>query len=313
MRLGLLPLPKLATFRLTAEEKKRKRLEFLKEVFVTKDVKVDGMNRNLRHSEAQSDEEIFFSVAWVRAFNIREPIYLELCREFYATYEFDEVCTDDELQRLELYHVEELNEEGFDAYFQGGLRSDENFNARLECCIMITYGLCQRTTGYEKIQRNDLWLLSMFEDRHQNGYANVAWVIAKWMKRNGARSQRDSQICCGQFISKIARKSKVLTEETIRSLTPRVQRAPMQDLYERMGSMEIRQEAIERMEYIQSYHWDRYQGVFEHMVGVYSVPLLGDYKPPGYASPNTTSITSSIIHSNHHSSNMMMKRMSSVG
>ncbi|GJW39090.1 hypothetical protein Tco_0064935 [Tanacetum coccineum] len=190
---------------------------------------------------------------------------------------------------------------------------------------MITYGLCQRTTGYEKIQRNDLWLLSMFEDRHQNGYANVAWVIAKWMKRKGAGSQKDSQICCGQFISKIARKSRVLTEEIIRSLStpvycrdldrttlrelidsedrlipdipvddvprvaaqraPRVQRASMQDLYERMGSMEIRQEAIERMEYRQAYHWDRYQGVFEHMAGVYNVPLQGAYNPPGYAQP----------------------------
>ncbi|GJW80595.1 hypothetical protein Tco_0144570 [Tanacetum coccineum] len=149
--------------------------------------------------EAQSDEEIFFFVAWVRAFNIREPIYPELCHEFYATYEFDE----------------ELEEEGFDTYFKGGLRSDEKFNAREYWDLhlsrssitsvrflilrvlhkMITYGLCQRTTGYEKIQRNDLWLLSMFEDRHQNGYANVAWVIAKWMKRKGAGSQKDSQIC----------------------------------------------------------------------------------------------------------------------
>ncbi|GKE22758.1 hypothetical protein Tco_1434270, partial [Tanacetum coccineum] len=154
---------------------------------------------------------------------------------------------------------------------------------------MITYGLCQRTIGYEKIQKNDLWLLSMFEDRHQNGYANVAWVIAKWIKRKGDGSQKDSHICCGQFISKIARKSKVLIEETIHSLStpvycrdldrttlrelidfedrlipdipvddvqrvsaqraPRVQRASMQELYERMGSMEIMQEAIERMEY----------------------------------------------------------------
>ncbi|GKE39617.1 hypothetical protein Tco_1463022 [Tanacetum coccineum] len=137
--------------------------------------------------EAQFDEEIFFSVAW-----------------------FDKVCADDELQskkiisfrlggrthsltllefakRLGLYHAEELNEEGFDAYFQGVLHK------------MITYRLCQRMTGYEKIKRNDLWLLSMFEDRHQNGYANVAWVIAKWMKRKGAGSQKDSQICCGQF------------------------------------------------------------------------------------------------------------------
>ncbi|GKF96887.1 hypothetical protein Tco_0292708, partial [Tanacetum coccineum] len=133
----------------------------------------------------------------------------------------------------------------------------------------------------------------------------------------------DRQICCGQFISKIARKSKVLTEEIIRSLStpvyckdldrttlrelinpkdklipdipvndvprvaaqraPRVQRASMHDLYERMGSMEIRQEATERMDYRQSYHWDRYQGVFEHMAGVYNVSLQGTYNPPGYA------------------------------
>nr|GEW71186.1 hypothetical protein [Tanacetum cinerariifolium] len=43
---------------------------------------------------------------------------------------------------------------------------------------MITYGLCQRTTRYYKVQKNDLWLLSMLDARHQNGYANVAWVIA---------------------------------------------------------------------------------------------------------------------------------------
>ncbi|GJU38533.1 hypothetical protein Tco_1191490 [Tanacetum coccineum] len=46
-RLGLPPPPKLATFRLTAEEKKRKRTEFIKEVFLTKDVRVDGMDKNL--------------------------------------------------------------------------------------------------------------------------------------------------------------------------------------------------------------------------------------------------------------------------
>nr|GEW84367.1 hypothetical protein [Tanacetum cinerariifolium] len=104
-------------------------------------------------------------------------------------------------------------------------------------------------------------------------------------------------ICCGQLISKIARKSKVLTEEIVRTLStpvyyrdldrttlrelidsedrlipdilvndvprvatqraPRVQRASMQDLYKRMGSMEIRQEVIERMKYRHAYHWDR--------------------------------------------------------
>ncbi|GKE97717.1 hypothetical protein Tco_0021068, partial [Tanacetum coccineum] len=112
-----------------------------------------------------------------------------------------------------------------------------------------------------------------------------------WMKRKGAGTQKESQICCGQFISKIARKSRVLTDDVIRSLSaliycrdldmnllrdlidsegrlipkdpqpgvprvgiPRPLRASMQDLYDRMGRMEIRQEAIERIEYRQSYN-----------------------------------------------------------
>nr|GEY50443.1 hypothetical protein [Tanacetum cinerariifolium] len=45
-KLGLPPPPALVTFRMTAREKK-KRTEFLKEVFVTKDIKVDGMGKNL--------------------------------------------------------------------------------------------------------------------------------------------------------------------------------------------------------------------------------------------------------------------------
>ncbi|GKD90287.1 hypothetical protein Tco_1365794, partial [Tanacetum coccineum] len=285
--------------------------------------------------------EIFTSVAWIRAFNINEPIYAELCHEFYSTYEFDEVCADDELQtkkiikfrlggrahsltllefarRLGLYQAVELEEEGFNVYFEGGLRSDEHFNAQdywlsisreenlglsrshtstIKKPIlrvihkMITYGLCQRTTGYDKIQKNDLWLLSMFDAKHQNGYANVAWVIARWMKRKGAGTQKESQICYGQFILKIDRKYRLLTEDVdpqpgvLRVGIPRPPRASMQDLYDRMGRMEICQETIEQMEYRQSYHWDRYQEVFEHMDGVYSVPMQGAYNPPDYAQP----------------------------
>ncbi|GJT15086.1 hypothetical protein Tco_0873792 [Tanacetum coccineum] len=311
-----------------------------KDVIEMKSLEIDDMLR-IRVSEAESDEEIFTSVAWIRAFNINEPIYAELCHEFYSTYEFDEVCADDELQtkkiikfrlggrtysltllefarRLGLYQAVELEEDGFNVYFEGGLRNDDNFNAQdywlsisrednlglsrshtstIRNPIlrvihkMITYGLCQRTTGYDKVQKNDLWLLSMFDARHQNGYANVAWVIARWMKRKGAGTQKESQICCGQFISKLARKCRVLTEDVVRSLSapiycrdldttmlrdltdydgkfiledpqpgvprvgiPRPPRASMQDLYDRMGRMEIRQDAIERMEYRQSYH-----------------------------------------------------------
>ncbi|GJX34918.1 hypothetical protein Tco_0246475 [Tanacetum coccineum] len=328
--------------------------------------------KRIRVREAESEEDIFTSVAWIRAFNINEPIYAEHYHEFYSTYEFDEVCADDELQskkiirfrlggrahsltllefarRLGLYQAVELEEDGFNVYFEGGLRSDDNFNATYYWLSisreenlslfrshtstirnlilrviqkMITYSLCQRTTRYDKVQKNDLWLLSMFDARHQNGYANVAWVIAKWMKRKRDGTQKEIQICCGQFISKLARKCRVLTEDAVRSLSapiycrdldtttlrdlidsdgklipedpqpgvhrvgiPRPPRASMHDLYDRMGHIELRQDAIERMEYRQSYHWDRYHGVFEHMDRVYSVPLQGAYNPPGYAQP----------------------------
>ncbi|GJW37774.1 putative reverse transcriptase domain-containing protein [Tanacetum coccineum] len=134
------------------------------------------------------------------------------------------------------------------------------------------------STGYNKIQKNDLWMLSMFDARHQNGYVNVAWLIARWMKRKGAGTQKESQICYGQFIIKLVMKLRVLTDEVKRSLSalvyyrdldtitlrelinyegrlipedpqpdvsrvgiPRPSRASIQDLYERMGNMEIRQ------------------------------------------------------------------------
>nr|GFA60371.1 hypothetical protein [Tanacetum cinerariifolium] len=46
-KLGLHPPPALATFGMVPKEKKRKRTQFLKEAFVTEDIRVDGMNRNL--------------------------------------------------------------------------------------------------------------------------------------------------------------------------------------------------------------------------------------------------------------------------
>ncbi|GJU85395.1 hypothetical protein Tco_1292941 [Tanacetum coccineum] len=234
------------------------------------DGEIDDMLR-IRLREAGSDEEIFTSMAWIRAFNINEPIYAELCHDL-TLLEF--------ARRLGLYQAVELEEEGFNVYFEGGLRSDEHFNAQ-------DYW----TTMYDKVQKNDLWLLNMFDARHKNGYANVAWLIARWMKRKGAGTQKESQICCGQFISKIARKCRVLTEDVVRSLSapiycrdldtitlrdlidsegklipedpqlgvprvgiPRPPRASMQDLYDSMGRIEIRQEAIDQMEYRQSYH-----------------------------------------------------------
>ncbi|GKD45204.1 hypothetical protein Tco_1269849, partial [Tanacetum coccineum] len=84
---------------------------------------------------------------------------------------------------------------------------------------MITYGMCQRTTGYDKVQKNELWLISMFVAKHHNGYANVAWLMAKWLKRKGVGSQKDSMICYGQLITKMAKKMRLLIDEVLNSLS----------------------------------------------------------------------------------------------
>ncbi|GJV29745.1 hypothetical protein Tco_1386193 [Tanacetum coccineum] len=227
---------------------------------------------------ASTNEEIFTSKAWTNSFNIDELIYNELCHKFYSTYEFDEVCAADELRtkkiikfrlcgrafswtllefakRLGFYNSEEIEEEGFDVYFQGGLRSDEHFNAQ------------------------EYWLSISREEnltRHQNQIVNAAWLIARWMKRKGASSPKESMIYYGQFITKIAKRKNLLSEEVLNSLSalmyckafdtttfkelidyegrmilkapesgvPRVAitrppRASIHDLYERMSSMEI--------------------------------------------------------------------------
>nr|GEU90756.1 hypothetical protein [Tanacetum cinerariifolium] len=196
-------------------------------------------------------------------------------------------------RRLGLYQAVELEEDSFNVYFEGGLRIDDNFNAQdywlsisrednlglsrshtsaISNPIlrvihkMITYGLCQRTT---------------------------AWVIARWIKRKGAGTQKESQICCGQFILKLARNCMVLTKDVVRSLSASVyfrnlDSTTLRDLIDsegkliledpQMGRKEIRQYAIDGMEYRQSYHWDMYHEVFEHMAGVYSVLLIKEEK-----------------------------------
>ncbi|GJU07342.1 hypothetical protein Tco_1123772 [Tanacetum coccineum] len=182
----------------------------------------------IRLREVESNEEIFTSVAWIRAFNINKPIYAELYHEFYSTYEFDEVSANDELKtkkiikfrlggraynltlleftrRLGLYHADGLEEDGCNVYFEGDL---------------------------DTITLRDL------------------------IDSKGKLILKDPQ----PGVPRVG--------------IPRPPRASMQDLYNRIGRMEIRQEAIERMEYRQSYHWDRpIRRIHQGRYGV-SVPAL---------------------------------------
>nr|GEX74846.1 hypothetical protein [Tanacetum cinerariifolium] len=144
------------------------------------DVEIDDMLR-IRLQEVGSDEEIFTSVAWIRAFNINELIYTKLFHEFYSTYEFDEVCADDELQTKKII-------------------------------------------------------------KHQNGYANVAWLIARSLSAPVYCRDLDMTTLRELFDSE----SRLIPEDpqpgVPRVCIPRPPRASMQDLYDRTGRIEIRQE-----------------------------------------------------------------------
>ncbi|GJZ14654.1 putative ribonuclease H-like domain-containing protein [Tanacetum coccineum] len=195
--------------------------------------------------EMRGEDEILTSKAWRHAFDISEPIYTELCHEFYATYEFDEEVTDEELMSnklikfrlggcahsltiLEFAHHLGLISSKYGLILSRSLaRTIEDHVLRVLQKI-ITYGLCQRTTGYDKVQRNELWLMSMIGAKNREGYANVAWLIAKWIKRKGFETQKESMICCRQFMTSNA-------PGVHRAIVPRPLRHTITDLYDRIG------------------------------------------------------------------------------
>ncbi|GJV22471.1 hypothetical protein Tco_1371491, partial [Tanacetum coccineum] len=245
------------------------------------DGEIDDMLR-IRLRKAESDEEIFTLMAWIRSFNIKRPIYAELCHKFYSTYEFDEVCANDELQtkkiikfrlggraysltllefaqRLGFYHADELEEDGFNVYFKGGLRSDEHFNA-LNYWLSISreenLGLSRSHTSTIRnpILRTPKWVCKC-----SLGDCKMDEEERSWHSKGESNLLDLDTITLRDLIDS---DGKLILEDpqpgVPRVGIPRPPRASMQDLY---------------------------QGVFEHMDGVYSVPMQGAYNPPGYAQP----------------------------
>ncbi|GJT29766.1 hypothetical protein Tco_0910041 [Tanacetum coccineum] len=208
---------------------------------------------------AGTNEEIFASEAWSNAFNIDEPIYSELCHEFYSTYEFDEVCVADELRTKKIIKFK-LYGRAFCWTLLEFAKSDEDFNAE-------EYWL--------SISREENLSLS-------RSHASTIRNLVLRMKRKGASSQKESMIYCGQFITKISKRKNLLFEEVLNSLSTLIYcRAlditTLRELINSEGRL-----IPEAPEPGQFYHWDMFAEVFEHMARVYSVPLQGAYNPPGY-------------------------------
>ncbi|GKC66765.1 hypothetical protein Tco_1099363 [Tanacetum coccineum] len=260
--------------------------------------------------EMGGNEEVFSSETWRRAFDIKEPIYNELCHEFFSTFEFDEEVTREELTTKKIINAK-VREGGFEVYFQGGLCNNDYFDANeywirisskdqlcfsrsathtirsliLRVLQVITYGLCQRTTMY--------------------------------YKRKGTSIQEGSQIVYGQFVTKLAKKLHLSTDDlfeglrasilcrsmdfttlkelicldgrliaddpspgVLRFAIPRPPRPTLQDLFDGMGRMEIRQGVLEHMSRRQSYHSDRYYSVvLSTWLGIMECPWMETMHP----------------------------------
>ncbi|GJR52150.1 hypothetical protein Tco_1402671 [Tanacetum coccineum] len=175
---------------------------------------------------------------------------IELCHEFYSTYEFDKVCAADELRTKKIIKFRLFGYVLRSMSISPTLKSIVS-EAIVEKKILV----CQ---GSFLLLNPGTKFLRYFEARQIiKGYENVAVLIRGEKMKGGCTRNEKSMICCGTDFGYST------LEELIELL---------EDLYERVGNMEIRQGAIERMSYRQSYHWDRYAGVFEHMAKVYSVP-----------------------------------------
>ncbi|GJZ50041.1 hypothetical protein Tco_0604231 [Tanacetum coccineum] len=192
-----------------------------------------------------------YSLLWLdKALTSHEQF---LCRafahEFYSTYEFDEVCADDELQtkkiirfrlggraysltllefaqRLGLYQTAELDEEGFNVYFEGGVM------LLLSNCTIFEGGAQDDHLWF---MSNDDWVDEEERSWHPKGESNLMDL-----EHTTLRELIDSE---GRLIPKDPQPG-VLKVGILRP-----PRASMRDLYDRMGRMEICQEAIERGAY----------------------------------------------------------------
>ncbi|GJU69874.1 hypothetical protein Tco_1256133 [Tanacetum coccineum] len=256
---------------------------YAKEIEATLEIKV---------YEGGSQEEIFSSEAWRCLFDINERIYIELCHEFYSTYDFDEVCAYDELitkklikfrlcgrghtltllefaRQLGLYHSDEINDEGFEVYFQGGLCSDENFNAR------------------------DYWLsISSEENLH------LSRILASTIRSPILRVLQKMitygvcQRTTGKFTTRIAKRMELLTDEVLNTLTAltycrALDATTLRELISSNGRLIIEDPAlgVPRVAMPRGTHpsmHDLYAGLFEHMAGQNGYTQQGDYAPLSY-------------------------------
>ncbi|GJR35499.1 hypothetical protein Tco_1211183 [Tanacetum coccineum] len=191
-------------------------------------------------------------------------------------------------KRLGLYNNAEVQEYRFETYFIRGLRNDDNFSAdqywlnisSKEALTlsrssvktirkhvlrvlqkMITYGLCQRTTDYDRV------------DEEKGSWNTERKLDMMW-------------IVYDEYYEETCSNGRLIPEEIIptipRVVTPRAPHPTTSDMYDKIGQLETRIGDIERMMCRQSYHSDRYARVLKFIGAQLGLTLLDPYDLPSH-------------------------------
>lgn len=167
---------------------------------------------------------------------------------------------------------------------------------------MLTYSFIHRSTQHDKVYVGDLWLLDKFHVGDPRVYINVPWALVLYMACRAIGTKENGQICCGHFVTKIAKNLKLDTPANIRACSPpvayklitmrdleisklvneektglvgdtigpieeEVPPGPRRSMQERLFEVMLRlEEKIDCLGNEISYHVDRYQPVLEKML-----------------------------------------------
>ncbi|GJV00507.1 hypothetical protein Tco_1329777 [Tanacetum coccineum] len=113
--------------------------------------------------EMGGDQELFISKAWRRAFDINEPIYAELCGRTHSLTVLEFA------RHLGLYTNDEIHDDGFETYFLRGLRNDDHFNANKYWLSISSEEELILSRSLDKTIRNLLDVITLRELIGSNG------------------------------------------------------------------------------------------------------------------------------------------------
>jgi hypothetical protein len=87
---------------------------------------------------------------------------------------------------------------------------------------LLTYSFIHRVTQHDKCYLEDLWLLDTLHQGDPKVYVCVPWVLVCFMEARGAGRHKDSQICCGHFVTRIVRNLGLFTPASVKACSPPV-------------------------------------------------------------------------------------------